>query len=542
MQKTGLVCLCLLAGACSTEPRTQVMVFLRAEPGVMERTTRLDVEVLGGAPGEARALRETVTYTTASSSEFFSLRWPRRVALVPEGGDPTREFAVVARAQDAEDEFARAEVVSGYLDGETLTLDVWLRDACIDQACGDGLTCERGTCVEAAPVDPCSLTRLEDGTVPEGCTPEEDAGRPDAGMDGGTDAGMDGGPDAGMDGGPDGGPPGPLDLYNVVFVASEARAPGSYGGISGAHTHCQDLARTAGLPEPDSYRAFLTDGSAPPTTLLTGSRGWVRPDGLPFADTIADISGNRTFYPVALTEAGEEPTETRVATGTSIDFGVGETCGDWTEMTGSVTTGNAFDGPRFWMNRRFGFEPRPPPVDCNTAVALYCFGTGRSLALPAPTPPTGAGRVFVTSNDVDSGAGISAFDAQCQTEGGASYVAFLPDSASGTPLARLAGFTGPWARADGVVVADSVTQLASEELRAPPVLDAFGAYVGDRLWSTGVAPSMTSGFNCTGWTAGGNARFSYTGRARGFYSTAVTRICDGVDSERVLCFSTASVD
>lgn len=547
MQRAGarwslLLALATLA-ACSETPRTQVMVFVRAEEGVRARAQRLDVEVFGAGPGEARALRDTLTYTDAASSEFLPLQWPRRVALVPAGGDPLRTFAVVATAQDDGGEiFARAEVASSYLEGQTLTLDVWLRDDCVGTVCPAGETCAAGACRPVDATDPCSLRTLEGDAVPEGCAPTTDAGH-DADVDAGTpDAGpLDAGPD---DAGPPDAGPTPVDRYNVVFVTSTPRAPGGLGGIEGAHRYCQDLARDANLPEPASYRAFLSTSSAPAISLLTGSRGFVRVDGRPVADRPSELVAGEMRYPIALDETGAEPLETRVATGTRVDHTAGLTCDDWTSEAGEPTAGNAFDGVRFWLDRRFGFAPAPRALSCGEPLSLYCFGTGRTRALEPAAPPAGAGGAFVTSEPVGTQpAGIAAFDDACQREGGEDYVAFLPDGAGASPIARLGGFGGPWYRPDGVRVAAGVAELAGEQLDAPPIQTALGVYAADgRIWSAEATPDVSTGFACDAWTSTGpRGRFSYLGLARTFYTRAVYRECGGAEGERVLCLSTAPV-
>ncbi len=426
---------------------------------------------------------------------------------------------------------------------------MWLRDDCIEQTCTDGQTCVAGACVAAPDEDPCNLTRLEDGARPEGCATMDAGAEQDAGP--GMDAGdVDGGLDAGDEdastpdaGAPDAGPsdagPGPLDIYNVVFVTSSAHSAGELGNLASADAICETRATEAGLPDPASYVAFLSITGASAITRLAGSRGWVRPDGLPVMDEPADLQAGEMFYPIAVTETGAQPTVTTVATGTRSDLSVGATCGDYTTLAGNVTAGNAYDGTRYFTDRRFGFAPFEPATACNEPAAIYCFGTGRDVALAPPPPPPGAGGAHVSSAMPAVGpTGIAAMDAAC----GAGYVAFLPDGANAA-LDRLGGFAGPWVRPDGVVVAENITQLAGERLLAPPLQTAIGLYVGDgRIWSNERTPDTAGGFTCTDWTdaGGGMARFSYLGRARSFYTRAVSRAC-GPQGDRVICLSTGAV-
>jgi hypothetical protein len=163
-----------LAGCTKDEAaRTQVMVVVDAEPGVRADAATLRIDVEGGATlGElAQSFSDTVGP---------GVPWPVRIALVPEGNDARRVFRIHAEARDGDGvTVVRTQVLSGYVEGRTKLLEVWLEDACRGVACGSGERCLGGACVDEA-VDPTTLPDL-----------------PDVPADAGTDAGSDAGSDAG---------------------------------------------------------------------------------------------------------------------------------------------------------------------------------------------------------------------------------------------------------------------------------------------------------------------------------------------------------
>ncbi len=524
--------------ACSKTPRTEVMVFVRAEAGVMARANQLDVVVRGGAPGQARTEEGRSLYTGPSSDQGFALHWPVRIALVPKSGDASRVYEVVATASDASGRVAEARVLSSYLAGETLTLDVWLRDDCADVTCGADETCAAGACVAVQPVDPCMLSTL-DGGLPKGCTPldggigEPDASTPDGGIDAGLDAGsMDAGSmDAGLDAGsmdassgdagpPDAGPPdagpvdggSPTDLYNVVFVTSSTVVPGSLGGLAGADAVCRSLASDAGLPRPDSYVAFLSDSTNSAQSRLGSSRGWVGVDGRPFADRLHDLANGVMYYPIRYTETGGDPPitdgvppRTSVATNTLPNLsGAGLDCGGY-------TTGGALGRIGIWRGGPTRWTDVASSRNCSIDRVLYCFGTGLNRPLDAPMLPADRRMAFLSSGTVGGAAGLSAFDGLCQTEADAAgyagtFLALVMPDDSTTALSRF-GTGAPWVRPDGVVVAESIADIANEDLLAPIAVTTALLYRDDVVWAGDRAPDAPLYPNtCAGWTGTGTVR------------------------------------
>src|SRR5262245_12432676 len=96
----------------------------------------------------------------------------------------------------------------------------------------------------------------------------------------------------------DGSRPDIVVTSNVAFVTTRTLNPSTFGGLAGADAICQATADQAGLP--GTYIAWLSTTTTNAVDRLAGSRGWVRTDGVPFADTPADIAAGRIFAPLSL--------------------------------------------------------------------------------------------------------------------------------------------------------------------------------------------------------------------------------------------------
>ena len=108
MRLAGAAWLSIAALACSdTTPRTEVMVVVQAESGVRAAADRLEVVVEGGPAGGPRVEVQRLAY----ADDAMALVWPVRIALVPDGNDATRTYAVHARATMAGASFIAAPCV-----------------------------------------------------------------------------------------------------------------------------------------------------------------------------------------------------------------------------------------------------------------------------------------------------------------------------------------------------------------------------------------------------------------------------------------------
>ena len=294
--------------------------------------------------------------------------------------------------------------------------------------------------------------------------------------------------------------------HNIVFVTSTSQ-DGNLGGLAGADAICNARAAAAALP--GTYVAWLSTSTVDAKDRLGTARGWVRPDGLPFADTVADITAGKIFYPPRLDEFGTDVSVlgflVTAYTGTLSAGTVTptpSTCMDWTDNNVDLFTGlgQADATTEMWTDSNAGAR-------CIAQVRLYCFGTDHTASV---LPPGSTGRLaFVSSALFPPDAGLAAADTLCQNE---ATTAALP----GTYKALLAteGFHAAsrfnlvgttWVRLDGVKVVDQASDLAGSQFLAPLNLQADGAtYLGGGhpVWK-GAADFNTSGVgtSCSSWTS-----------------------------------------
>ena len=122
-------------------------------------------------------------------------------------------------------------------------------------------------------------------------------------------------------------------------------AAGDQTGIAAGDAICQNLAADAGLPQADSFKAWLSDSSNNAIDRLVHDGPWVRLDGALFAEDKAGLTATQRPVPLNLTETGVYLGEESVRTATRptgrLNTAASETaCGDWTsEALGVSTTG-----------------------------------------------------------------------------------------------------------------------------------------------------------------------------------------------------------
>jgi hypothetical protein len=263
------------------------------------------------------------------------------------------------------------------------------------------------------------------------------SGSPDGGAAGTTDAGADA---------PEAGAPGSL---NYVFRTA-ATYPTQNRTFVDADAQCDAEAAYAGLP--GSYRAWLSTTMVDARDRLTGARGWIRPDGLPFADTVTDLVQGRILAPLDVDPFGNRPTWTAVMTGTT-SAGIvqaGATCHDWTDGPTAGTKageGQTWTTGAFWSSSTF--DP------CGHSSVLYCFGVSQST--PLAFPPSAGRLAFLSDSMFNPGKGLGAADALCNTDAAlaglaGSFAALLPTSTA-SAASRFADFEDSlWVRPDGVAL------------------------------------------------------------------------------------------
>jgi hypothetical protein len=322
-----------------------------------------------------------------------------------------------------------------------------------------------------------------------------------------------------------------FDSVNYMFVTGTP-VSGALGAItddvqSVADNLCKTAASNAGLPG-TTWAAWIStsassgSGAKNAKDKLVNTRGWIRPDGQPFADQIPGGIADAIFYPPRVDETGATiDSGEQVATGTLAGNLSTPNCTDWSSSSGSAQGGEAFAGSGGWSaSYHFG--------SCSS-VRLYCFGIDYSTPI---VPPRMAGHVAFLSTPFTMTASSSrdTADAQCQSEANANptrvpagtyqaLLALTSEAASVrfTPPAYTS--TLPWVRPDGVEVVAQPADLfdtspATDTLILAPIdVTAAGNYGGrGSAWTGANDPNSlaSGGSNCSDWvsTGGANGEFA----------------------------------
>ncbi|MFT3841583.1 MAG: hypothetical protein QM723_31635 [Myxococcaceae bacterium] len=338
-----------------------------------------------------------------------------------------------------------------------------------------------------------------------------DAGAPDAGLDAGADAGTDAGTDAGSDAGFDAGLDSGIDAgddagvdagwvfapdgsYNFAFVSSLTVMPSSVTAGS-ADAVCAACASDAGLPGVFGAWIGLSSVNAYDRNSMPRVRGWVRPDGRPFADTLPDLILGRTLYPLTLDEHGVDVGTVNVLSGANISGDAVNNCSDWSVANGTFdSTSTSWSGIG-WAQAKL--------APCGQPVHVYCFGIDQNAQVTL-TPAAGK-RVFISSDWIFDG-GLAGADDHCANDalrlfdGGQPFIAVL-STGSSTAASRFdPSYDGGWVRPDGVFVGD----LRSGRLAAPVLIFSFTSL--NHGYATGAPAPTTTGTlmtTCSDYTDSG---------------------------------------
>lgn len=290
---------------------------------------------------------------------------------------------------------------------------------------------------------------------------------------------------------------------NYVFTTSTYHAPVGLT-LDAADAQCAARAAAAGLP--GTYAAWLSTTTADAASRLGTARGWVRTDGLPFADSVAALTGsNEVRYPPLLDELGVPVSRTEVLTGTSASGGLrsGDNCDDWSNPAAVLLIGEAGEGPGGWTAAAVAACSAGPQYH------LYCFGTDSTRPLDVPAAQ---GRIAFLSGAHAIGGGIAALDAACAADALAAglpgtFEAFVATStASAASRFDLGG--APWVRPDGVSVVAAAAHLTDRRLLAPIAVRADGTYAPQwSAWTGATSPLAigTAETTCSDWTDGSAA-------------------------------------
>jgi len=105
-------------------------------------------------------------------------------------------------------------------------------------------------------------------------------------------------------------------------------------GIAAGDSICRNLATAAGLPVPDSFRAWLSDSTTDAKDRFVLPGPWVRVDGVVVFPSPADLATFNLFTALNLTETGAYLANGRAWTGTGHSgTAASERCSEWLDGT-----------------------------------------------------------------------------------------------------------------------------------------------------------------------------------------------------------------
>jgi hypothetical protein len=318
------------------------------------------------------------------------------------------------------------------------------------------------------------------------------------------------------------GMPPPQTSANLVFFTSTTHAA-NFGSAEAADALCQARAAAAGLPQPSQYVAWVSSSTSSAQTRLGSARAWVRIDGKPFADAVADLSASKTLYPPH-DEFGTAPSGSfPVFTGINYDGTLGSgTCNNWTAAgTVNATTGRTGAGGFSWTIGGTHL--------CSNPARLYCLGTARTA--PLNFTPAAGRRAFVTSVWTPPSQGLANADSICQLwatvgELPGTYKALLATPGA-SAASRFSAAGATWVRTDGVRLFATASGLAAGAAMEAPLnvtyegvpvtpMASNGVWVGAPDFATAGSDATT----CTNWSttaaSAGTGRANHTVEGLGF--------------------------
>lgn len=296
---------------------------------------------------------------------------------------------------------------------------------------------------------------------------------------------------------------------------SSATIAGDFQSSGTGDALCNQLAATAGLD--GTYRVLHSTSTTPWIDIAPTARGWIRPDGMPVADQLSDLSGP--------TPAAISMTETGALVSVADRFWAPHTagCQDWSTTQGTLT------GRGIPAMRGSNYQSGGGDYACDVPAHVICLGVDRNVVVD---PVRETGRRAFTSQPWSASSGLPAADATCASE---ATAAGLPGTfrallamPGASAISRFDLTRGRWSRVDGVPLLPTAAAWATAtDFDAAPSMHATGADTYYRPILTG-APDFgtpgTSADTCNGWSdAAGQARWPWYGWDRS--RTAIPTSC-----------------
>jgi hypothetical protein len=143
----------------------------------------------------------------------------------------------------------------------------------------------------------------------------------------------------------------------------------SAGGLAAGDAICKARASAAGLPNASNFKAWLSDAGTNAKDRFSSNGPWIRFDGIPIANSIADLTDGSLFAPINLSETGMYSGEENAWTGSNVN-GIKDTntCTNWTIGTSALNgiRGIASDAGSGWSTYT-------NTCDRASDMHLYCF-------------------------------------------------------------------------------------------------------------------------------------------------------------------------
>ena len=158
-----------------------------------------------------------------------------------------------------------------------------------------------------------------------------------------------------------------------VFLTSTDYG-GSFGGVSGANSQCKQLAEAAGLPNHDTYRAWMSDDSFSPAERFFRSKGrYIMTNGVVVADDWDDLTDGAIENPIQVDENGDPTGNAGVWTNTTPaglahpDFA---DCSGWSTQEFPI---KGRVGENWKTNAEWTDAENNNPTLCASTASFYCF-------------------------------------------------------------------------------------------------------------------------------------------------------------------------
>ena len=367
-----------------------------------------------------------------------------------------------------------------------------------------------------------------------------------------------------------------------AFVTSETGSgnlnswpeSGGLGGLAAGDNICRVLAANAGLPNANTYRAWLSTASTDAYCHIQGQTGkkgscvgtavpagpWYRYDGVGrFTGTLDELTGGerRIYQPIRYDENGGDLSANVLGYWTGTDS-AGEVyssnCGSW--VVGSAGPDGITGSPKrttdHWTARSV--------AGCEDNQRLLCLEPGASEVTPVPWVP--AALTFVTSAlgagelgawpEAAGQVGLAAGDAICRNLAAAahlpspqSFFAWISTTTvDASDRMTLAGV--PIRRVDGFRIADSKADLFANRNDNTLHVDEWGRYLTAGLsyrTSTYADGTRRVDTTCLDWTSADSSEAAMYGTSNIAFNEewSYDFYANCGPEARLLCFSNREV-